>query len=69
VGATVEGRVRNLTSLALSSKSRTESTDWFTSEPELDTRVKHPSEILKKGDKVKAIILAIEPDKRVFRSA
>ena len=28
------------------------------------TRVKHPSEVLKKGDKVKAIILAIEPDKR-----
>jgi small subunit ribosomal protein S1 len=26
--------------------------------------VKHPSEVLKKGDKVKAIILAIEPDKR-----
>ena len=28
------------------------------------TRVKHPSEVLKKGDKVKAVILAIEPDKR-----
>jgi small subunit ribosomal protein S1 len=27
-------------------------------------RVKHPSEVLKKGDKVKAIVLAIEPDKR-----
>jgi small subunit ribosomal protein S1 len=27
-------------------------------------RVKHPSEILKKGDRVKAVVLAIEPDKR-----
>jgi small subunit ribosomal protein S1 len=27
-------------------------------------RVKHPSEVLKKGDRVKAVILAIEPDKR-----
>jgi small subunit ribosomal protein S1 len=26
--------------------------------------VKHPSEVLKKGDRVKAVILAIEPDKR-----
>jgi small subunit ribosomal protein S1 len=26
--------------------------------------VKHPSEVLKKGDKVKAIVLAIEPDNR-----
>jgi small subunit ribosomal protein S1 len=26
--------------------------------------VKHPSEVLKKGDRVKAIVLAIEPDKR-----
>src|ERR1700740_2791223 len=27
-------------------------------------RVKHPSEVLKKGDRVKAVVLAIEPDKR-----
>jgi small subunit ribosomal protein S1 len=27
-------------------------------------RIKHPSEVLKKGDKVKAIVLAIEPDQR-----
>jgi small subunit ribosomal protein S1 len=27
-------------------------------------RVKHPSEVLKKGDKVKAIVLAIEPEHR-----
>ena len=26
--------------------------------------MKHPSEVLKKGDKVKAIVLAIEPDQR-----
>ena len=26
--------------------------------------MKHPSEVLKKGDRVKAVILAIEPDKR-----
>jgi len=27
-------------------------------------RVKHPSEVLKKGDKVKAVVLAIEPEHR-----
>src|SRR5207249_4346173 len=27
-------------------------------------RVKHPSKVLKKGDRVRAIVLAIEPDKR-----
>src|SRR5205807_22797 len=27
-------------------------------------RMKHPSEVLKKGDRVKAVVLAIEPDKR-----
>jgi small subunit ribosomal protein S1 len=27
-------------------------------------RVKHPSELLKKGDKVKAVVLAIEPENR-----
>ena len=26
--------------------------------------MKHPSEVLKKGDRVKAVVLAIEPDKR-----
>jgi small subunit ribosomal protein S1 len=27
-------------------------------------RIKHPSEVLKKGDKVKAVVLAIEPEHR-----
>ena len=27
-------------------------------------RVKHPSEVVKKGDRVKAVVLAIEPDHR-----
>jgi small subunit ribosomal protein S1 len=27
-------------------------------------RVQHPSEVLKKGDRVKAVVLAVEPDKR-----
>src|SRR5205807_4406206 len=65
VGTTVEGRVRNLT----------ESGAFIEIEDGIDglvhvsnlswtKRVKHPSDVLKKGDRVKAIVLAIEPDKR-----
>jgi len=65
VGATVEGRVRNLTEFGAFIEIE-EGIDGLVHVSNLSwtTRVKHPSEVLKKGDKVKAVILAIEPDKR-----
>jgi len=65
VGATVEGRVRNLTEFGAFIEIE-DGIDGLVHVSNLSwtTRVKHPSEVLKKGDKVKAIILAIEPDKR-----
>ena len=65
VGATVEGRVRNLTEFGafleiedgIDGLVHVSNLSWV-------KRIKHPSEVLKKGDKVKAIVLAIEPDKR-----
>src|SRR5438132_3290871 len=65
VGATVEGRVRNLTEFGafveiedgIDGLVHVSNISWT-------KRVKHPSEVLKKGDRVKAIVLAIEPDKR-----
>src|SRR5204862_5590765 len=65
VGATVEGRVRNLTEFGafveiedgIDGLVHVSNMSWT-------KRVKHPSEVLKKGDKVKAVVLAIEPDKR-----
>ncbi len=64
VGATVEGRVRNLTEFGAFIEIE-DGIDGLVHVSNLSwtTRVKHPSEVLKKGDKVKAIILAIEPDK------
>src|SRR6266852_2961914 len=65
VGATVEGRVRNLTDFGAFIEIE-EGIDGLVHVSNLSwtKRVKHPSEVLKKGDKVKAIVLAIEPDKR-----
>jgi len=65
VGATVEGRVRNLTEFGAFIEIE-EGIDGLVHVSNLSwtKRVKHPSEVLKKGDRVKAIILAIEPDKR-----
>src|SRR5450631_3861948 len=65
VGATVEGRVRNLTEFGAFIEIE-DGIDGLVHVSNLSwtTRVKHPSEVLKRGDKVKAIILAIEPDKR-----
>ena len=65
VGATVEGRVRNLTEFGVFIEIE-DGIDGLVHVSNLSwtTRVKHPSEVLKKGDKVKAVILAIEPDKR-----
>ena len=65
MGATVEGRVRNLTEFGafveiedgIDGLVHVSNMSWT-------KRVKHPSEVLKKGDRVKAIVLAIEPDHR-----
>jgi small subunit ribosomal protein S1 len=65
VGATVEGRVRNLTDFGAFIEIE-DGIDGLVHVSNLSwtKRVKHPSEVLKKGDRVKAIILAIEPEKR-----
>jgi small subunit ribosomal protein S1 len=65
VGATVEGRVRNLTEFGAFIEIE-DGIDGLVHVSNLSwtTRVKHPSEVLKKGDRVKAVILAIEPEKR-----
>jgi len=67
VGATVEGRVRNLTDFGAFIEIE-EGIDGLVHVSNLSwtKRVKHPSEVLKKGDRVKAIVLAIEPDKRLL---
>ncbi len=65
VGATVEGRVRNLTEFGAFIEVE-DGIDGLVHVSNLSwtKRVKHPSEVLKKGDRVKAVVLAIEPDKR-----
>jgi small subunit ribosomal protein S1 len=65
VGATVEGRVRNLTDFGAFIEIE-DGIDGLVHVSNLSwtKRVKHPSEILKKGDRLKALVLAIEPDKR-----
>src|SRR5271166_5372541 len=65
VGMTVEGRVRNLTDFGAFIEIE-DGIDGLVHVSNLSwtKRVKHPSEILKKGDRVKAVVLAIEPDKR-----
>jgi small subunit ribosomal protein S1 len=65
VGMTVEGRVRNLTEFGAFIEIE-DGIDGLVHVSNLSwtKRVKHPSEVLKKGDRVKAIVLAIEPDKR-----
>jgi small subunit ribosomal protein S1 len=65
VGSTVEGRVRNLTEFGAFIEIE-DGIDGLVHVSNLSwtKRVKHPSEVLKKGDRVKAIVLAIESDKR-----
>jgi len=65
VGAIVEGKVRNLTEFGAFIEIE-DGIDGLVHVSNLSwtKRVKHPSEVLKKGDKVKAIVLAIEPDQR-----
>jgi small subunit ribosomal protein S1 len=65
VGSIVEGKVRNLTEFGAFIEIE-DGIDGLVHVSNLSwtKRVKHPSEVLKKGDKVKAIVLAIEPDQR-----
>jgi small subunit ribosomal protein S1 len=65
VGATVEGKVRNLTDFGAFVEIE-DGIDGLVHVSNLSwtKRVKHPSEVLKKGDRVKAVVLAIEPEKR-----
>jgi len=65
VGTQVEGRVRNMTDFGAFIEIE-EGIDGLVHVSNLSwtKRVKHPSEVLKKGDRVKAVVLAIEPDKR-----
>ncbi len=65
VGSTVEGRVRNLTDFGAFIEIE-DGIDGLVHVSNLSwtKRVKHPSEVLKKGDKVKAVVLAIEPEHR-----
>ena len=65
MGSVVEGKVRNLTEFGAFIEIE-DGIDGLVHVSNLSwtKRVKHPSEVLKKGDKVKAIVLAIEPDQR-----
>jgi len=65
VGCVVEGKVRNLTDFGAFVEIE-DGIDGLVHVSNLSwtKRVKHPSEVLKKGDKVKAMVLAIEPDNR-----
>jgi small subunit ribosomal protein S1 len=65
IGAQVEGRVRNLTDFGAFIEIE-DGIDGLVHVSNLSwtKRVKHPSEVLKKGDRVKAIVLGIEPENR-----
>jgi small subunit ribosomal protein S1 len=64
-GMVVEGRVRNLTDFGafveiedgIDGLVHVSNMSWT-------KRVKHPSEVVKKGDRIKAVVLAIEPEQR-----
>jgi small subunit ribosomal protein S1 len=64
-GAIVEGRVRNLTDFGafieiedgIDGLVHVSNLSWI-------KRIKHPSEVLKKGEKVKAVVLGVEPEHR-----
>jgi small subunit ribosomal protein S1 len=65
IGSTVEGRVRNLTDFGAFIEIE-DGIDGLVHVSNLSwtKRVKHPSEVLKKGEKVKAVVLGIEPEQR-----
>src|SRR5690349_5711464 len=65
VGAVVEGRVRNLTDFGAFIEIE-EGIDGLVHVSNLSwtKRVKHPSEVLKKGEKVRAVVLGVEAENR-----
>ena len=65
VGAIVEGRVRNLTDFGAFIEIE-DGIDGLVHVSNLSwtKRIKHPSEVLKKGEKVRAIVLGVEPENR-----
>jgi small subunit ribosomal protein S1 len=65
ISSTVEGRVRNLTDFGAFIEIE-DGIDGLVHVSNLSwtKRVKHPSEVVKKGDKVRAIVLGIEPEQR-----
>jgi small subunit ribosomal protein S1 len=65
VGTQVEGRVRNLTDFGAFIEIE-EGIDGLVHVSNLSwtKRVKHPSEVIKKGEKVKAVVLGVEPANR-----
>jgi small subunit ribosomal protein S1 len=65
IGAIVEGRVRNLTDFGAFVEIE-DGIDGLVHVSNLSwtKRVKHPSEIVKKGEKVKAVVLGVEPQNR-----
>ncbi|MBW4026424.1 MAG: 30S ribosomal protein S1 [Acidobacteria bacterium] len=64
-GTEVEGRVRNLTDFGAFIEIE-DGIDGLVHVSNLSwtKRVKHPSEVLKKGEKVKAVVLGVEPENR-----
>jgi small subunit ribosomal protein S1 len=64
-GTVVEGRVRNLTDFGAFVEIE-DGIDGLVHVSNLSwtKRVKHPSEIVKKGEKVKAVVLGVEPQNR-----
>ncbi|HEY1808339.1 MAG TPA: 30S ribosomal protein S1 [Acidobacteriaceae bacterium] len=64
-GSTVEGRVRNLTDFGAFIEIE-DGIDGLVHVSNLSwtKRVKHPSEVLKKGEKVRAAVLGVEPENR-----
>jgi small subunit ribosomal protein S1 len=65
VGTNVEGRVRNLTDFGAFIEIE-DGIDGLVHVSNLSwtKRIKHPSEVLKKGEKVKAVVLGVEPENR-----
>ncbi len=65
VGAVIEGRVRNLTDFGAFIEIE-DGIDGLVHVSNLSwtKRIKHPSEVLKKGEKVKAVVLGVEPENR-----
>ena len=65
IGQIIEGRVRNLTDFGAFIEIE-DGIDGLVHVSNLSwtKRIKHPSEVLKKGEKVKAIVLGVEPENR-----